>query len=158
MKTLKISALLILIGFATATMAQKKVNEQNDDEPCVLPKYKPGQTSAEINAETREYIRCKQTKEKRQKDKKLRLKKQQDTENEQKRRDQEQDKQRRQEEVRLANETNRQRQPNNTTPRPTPQRHDPQKEAAQRAREERIRLNRERASEERRKKREAEGN
>ncbi|RZL52778.1 MAG: hypothetical protein EOO93_22055, partial [Pedobacter sp.] len=62
MKLLKTSALLILIGLATATMAQKKANESGDDAPCPLPKYKPGQTSAEVNRETMDYVMCKRAK------------------------------------------------------------------------------------------------
>ncbi|TCC89244.1 hypothetical protein EZ428_16235 [Pedobacter frigiditerrae] len=148
MKLLKTSALLILIGLATATMAQKKTNEQGDDAPCPLPKYKKGQTSAEVNRETMDYVMCKREKERKMKEKREQANKQRDIENEQKKRDQEAAKERRLEAMRAE------RQPNNNS---STQRNDPQKAAAQRAREERQRLARERAAEERRNKRAAEG-
>lgn len=151
MKYFKTIGITILIFSAFTGMAQKKGTPTSDD-PCPVPKFKKGQTSAEVNRETMEYVMCQRLKKERKDKEKIELNKQREIENEQKKQERLASEQQRREEQRLERERN-----TNSPRQPSSQRHDPQKEAAQRAREERQRLIRERANEERRKKRAAEG-
>jgi hypothetical protein len=134
----KIIVLILLIGFQLNIVAQEK----NDGKkiPCPLPKYKKGQTSAQVKEDTRNYIECKKNyqSEKANKD------------DDMDKREKERERQREQAEQRERN--------NNTPTQPSHQRNDPEKAAQQQAREERQRQARERAAEERRKKRERDGN
>lgn len=164
MKFLKPITITFLIFCASIAMAQKKGMDATKDEPCPLPKYKKGQTSAEVNRETMDYVMCQRLKKEKKDKETADRNKQRSIEQAQRKSAQDAEKQRRIDESkkdeqaaadrqRLARESN-----TNRTPRATPQRRDPHKDAQQRAREERQRLAREERAEAARKKRAADGN
>jgi predicted nucleic acid-binding Zn-ribbon protein len=58
MKYFKTSALLILVFFTHTIMAQIAPKKERNANGCPLPVYKKGQTSAQVNEETKKYVEC----------------------------------------------------------------------------------------------------